>query len=111
MIRSNDHWPPHVHVIGVDGEARIALGEECEAPWLMTDGGLSSADLAAAMAEAGSAAAALRKRKPLQPAATDAREVGRPNVLGTEPAAPRGPPSLRDGQPTTAASPRLCRCD
>jgi hypothetical protein len=51
MIRSNDHWPPHVHVIGPDSEARVALGDECEAPWVMTDSGLSSSDFAAAMAE------------------------------------------------------------
>ena len=32
MIRSNDHNPPHVHVIKGDGQVKILLGSESEAP-------------------------------------------------------------------------------
>jgi uncharacterized protein DUF4160 len=46
VIYPNDHWPPHVHVIGADGRARIALGDECEAPSVMDNRGLSRGDLA-----------------------------------------------------------------
>jgi hypothetical protein len=41
VIYVNDHYPPHVHVIGHGREARIALGDEREHPWLMTNEGLS----------------------------------------------------------------------
>lgn len=32
VIRSNDHNPPHVHVIKGDGQVKILLGSESEAP-------------------------------------------------------------------------------
>lgn len=51
MIYSYDHRPPHVHVVGRDAEARIALGDEGERPWVMTNDGLSRRDLAVALAE------------------------------------------------------------
>jgi hypothetical protein len=31
-IYSNDHPPPHVHVLGPDGEARIAIGDDHTPP-------------------------------------------------------------------------------
>jgi hypothetical protein len=31
-IYSNDHPPPHVHVIGPDREARIVIGDESKPP-------------------------------------------------------------------------------
>jgi len=44
VIYLNDHRPPHVHVIGPDAEARIALGDVGERPWVMTNDGLSRRD-------------------------------------------------------------------
>ena len=49
VIYTNDHRPPHVHVIGPGREARIALGDEREHPWLMTNEGLSRRQVAAAL--------------------------------------------------------------
>lgn len=51
VIYSNDHWPPHVHVIGARGKARIVLGDACEHPSVRWNSGLSSGDLAAVLAE------------------------------------------------------------
>ena len=51
MIYTNDHRPPHVHVIGPGTEARIALGSEGEQPWLMTNEGLSRREVAEALVE------------------------------------------------------------
>ena len=51
MIYSYDHRPPHVHVIGPGTEARIALGDEGERPWVMTNDGLSRRDVVGALAE------------------------------------------------------------
>lgn len=51
VIYANDHPPPHVHVIGPGCEARIALGDEREHPWLMTNEGLSRRQVAAALLE------------------------------------------------------------
>lgn len=51
MIYSYDHRPPHVHVIGPGVEARIALGDEGERPWVMTNDGLSRRDVVEALAE------------------------------------------------------------
>ena len=51
VIYSNDHRPPHVHVIGPAREARIALGDEREHPWLMTNQGLSRRQMAEALVE------------------------------------------------------------
>ena len=51
VIYSNDHPPPHVHVIGPDGEARIALGDENQHPSLMANDGLSRRQLAASLSE------------------------------------------------------------
>jgi len=50
-IHFNDHWPPHVHVIGPDGQARVALGDACDKPSLMSNDGLSGSDVAIAQAE------------------------------------------------------------
>ena len=46
VIYSNDHWPPHVHVIGPDGQARIALGDASQCPFLLTNEGLSRRQVA-----------------------------------------------------------------
>lgn len=51
VIYSNDHWPPHVHVIGPDREARIALGSAGQYPSVLTNEGLSRRQLAAALIE------------------------------------------------------------
>jgi Domain of unknown function (DUF4160) len=51
MIYSYDHRPPHVHVIGPGAEARIALGEEGEQPWVITNDGLSRRHVVEALAE------------------------------------------------------------
>ncbi len=51
VIYTNDHRPPHVHVIGPDAEARIALGDVGERPWLMTNEGLSRREVVEALAE------------------------------------------------------------
>ncbi len=51
MIYSYDHRPPHVHVIGAGAEARIALADEGERPWVVTNDGLSRRDLVEALAE------------------------------------------------------------
>ena len=51
MIYSYDHRPPHVHDIAPGAEAGIALGDEGERPWVMTNDGLSRRDVVAALAE------------------------------------------------------------
>ena len=51
VIYLNDHRPPHVHVIGPDAEARIALGDEGERPWVMMNDGLSYRDIVAILAD------------------------------------------------------------
>ena len=51
MIYSFDHHPPHVHVIGPGAEARIALGDGGQRPWLMKNDGLSRRDLAEALGQ------------------------------------------------------------
>jgi len=51
VIYSNDHWPPHVHVVGRDREARIELGGEESHPSLVTNNGFARTELAAALVE------------------------------------------------------------
>ena len=51
VIYANDHRPPHVHVIGPDAEARIALAGEGDKPRLMTNEGLSRREVAEALVE------------------------------------------------------------
>jgi len=53
VIYTNDHPPPHVHVIGPGADARIALGGEGERPALITNEGLSRRELERALAEIG----------------------------------------------------------
>ena len=50
-IHSNDHWPPHVHVIGPGCEAKVALGEAGECPKVMSSDGLSRTELVSALLE------------------------------------------------------------
>ena len=50
VIYSNDHPPPHVHVIGSGREAKVRLSEH-EHPSLMTNEGLTRRQLATALAE------------------------------------------------------------
>lgn len=50
MIYLNDHSPPHVHVIGPEGEAKIELGSGRSKPRLSRNDGSSAKDLAAALA-------------------------------------------------------------
>ena len=51
VIYSDDHWPPHVHVIGADREAKIALGGEGQRPSLVVNEGLSRREVALALVE------------------------------------------------------------
>jgi len=51
VIYSNDHWPPHVHIVGPDREAKIALGEVGGHPTLMMNDGLSRSELVTALLE------------------------------------------------------------
>jgi hypothetical protein len=51
VIYLNDHAPPHVHVIGPDAEAKIALGQRGSRATIVSNDGLSPALLAAALAE------------------------------------------------------------
>jgi hypothetical protein len=45
VVYSNDHSPPHVHAIGPDCEAKVALGEEGEYPRLVMNDGLTRTEL------------------------------------------------------------------
>lgn len=51
VIYSDDHRPPHVHVIGADREAKIALGAEGQRPSLVVNEGLSRREVALALVE------------------------------------------------------------
>ena len=51
VIYSNDHEPPHVHVIGAGTETKIALGQNGEYPTVMSSRGLSLVLLATALTE------------------------------------------------------------
>jgi len=51
VIYANDHWPPHVHIVGAGCEAKVALGRAGERPSLITNAGLSRRLLAEALAE------------------------------------------------------------
>ena len=51
VIYSNDHFPPHVHVIGAAAEAKIALGGDGKRASLVINNGLSRALLAVALSE------------------------------------------------------------
>ena len=53
VIYLNDHSPAHVHAIGADGEAKIVLGSEGEAPTLDWVKGLTATDVRRAMTEVG----------------------------------------------------------
>jgi hypothetical protein len=48
-LYSNDHPPPHVHVIGPEGEARIAIGNDRARPEIMDFHGLTSRQVIAAL--------------------------------------------------------------
>ncbi len=49
MIYSHDHPPPHVHVVGPEREARIALGDSVRDAHVVTNDGLSRGELMAAL--------------------------------------------------------------
>ena len=51
VIFSNDHGPPHVHVIGPAAEAKIALGHTGAHAALISNNGFSPTLLAAALTE------------------------------------------------------------
>jgi hypothetical protein len=51
VIYSNDHWPPHVHVVGPDREAKIALSSAGGHPGLVSNHGLSRSQLASVLVE------------------------------------------------------------
>jgi hypothetical protein len=62
VIYSNDHWPPHVHVIGPDSEAKIALGDQGEHPRLVTNEGLTRVELEMVLMEVAEQIELLRQR-------------------------------------------------
>ena len=37
MIYTHDHWPPHVHVIAPEAQAKIALGEARQRPHVLVN--------------------------------------------------------------------------
>ena len=49
VIYSNDHRPPHCHVIGPRGAAKVAFGEGPLRPWVMNGSGLSRRRLTEAL--------------------------------------------------------------
>jgi len=49
VIYSNDHWPPHCHVVGHGCEAKVALGDAPARPWLVTNNGFSQQQISAAL--------------------------------------------------------------
>ena len=49
VIFPNDHRPAHVHVIGADGEARIAIGSATRRPALLENDRLSRRSIALAL--------------------------------------------------------------
>jgi len=51
VIYPNDHPPPHVHVVGPNGEARVALGDDTQDAKVLTNDGLSRRELRAALFE------------------------------------------------------------
>jgi hypothetical protein len=51
VIYPNDHWPPHVHVIGAGREDKIALGLAGQRPSLVSNEGLSRRGLTTALVE------------------------------------------------------------
>jgi uncharacterized protein DUF4160 len=62
VIYSNDHGPAHVHAIGPDCEAKVALGEEGEYPRLVTNDGLTRAELESVLTAIGEQLELLRQR-------------------------------------------------
>ena len=51
ILYANDHWPPHVHVVGPDRAAKIALGSEGDYPTIVVNEGLSRRQLAEALSQ------------------------------------------------------------
>jgi len=49
VIYPNDHLPPHVHVIGAEGEARISIGTASHRPALLVNWGLGRGAIAMAL--------------------------------------------------------------
>ncbi len=62
VIYSNDHWPPHVHAIGPDSEAKIALGEPGEHATLVVNEGLTRAELEMVLMDVDEQVELLRQR-------------------------------------------------
>jgi hypothetical protein len=53
VIYMNDHRPPHVHVVGPERAAKVALGGKGERPSVVFNEGLSRGELADALIEIG----------------------------------------------------------
>jgi Domain of unknown function (DUF4160) len=51
MIYTHDHWPPHVHVIAPEAQAKIALGEARQRPQVLINDGLTPRQLNWALTE------------------------------------------------------------
>lgn len=51
VIHVNDHWPPHVHVLGVDRAAKIELGSEGDYRRVVVNEGLSRRELVQALVQ------------------------------------------------------------
>lgn len=49
VIYPNDHAPPHVHVVGPDGEAKVRIGGRRRHPSLISNNGLTARELARAL--------------------------------------------------------------
>jgi hypothetical protein len=62
VIYSNDHWPPHVHAIGPDCEAKISLGMPGDHPSLVANDGLTRAELMLVLTEVDEQIELLRQR-------------------------------------------------
>ena len=45
VIRTDDHLPPHVHVLKAGGEVKIALGDDTTVPEVIESWGLDSGDV------------------------------------------------------------------
>lgn len=53
MIYTHEHWPPHVHVIAPEAQAKISLGEARQRPHVLVNDGLTPRQLNWALTEIG----------------------------------------------------------
>lgn len=48
-IRTDDHPPPHVHVYGGAGEAKVGIGDAIHRPFILVNMGMSLSELRSAV--------------------------------------------------------------